>query len=65
MRALIQRVVKARVTVHGSSIGEIGSGIVIMLGIAKDDGEDESRNGTNQVRLIRKNFKCFQKFRYL
>ena len=53
MRALIQRVVKARVTVHGSSIGEIGSGIVIMLGIAKDDDEDDARYLVDKIVNLR------------
>jgi D-tyrosyl-tRNA(Tyr) deacylase len=37
MRALLQRVSQARVTVDGSVVGEIGSGLLILLGIAKPD----------------------------
>jgi D-tyrosyl-tRNA(Tyr) deacylase len=38
MRAVIQRVTSARVIVEGEIVGEIGSGLVILLGIASDDG---------------------------
>ena len=37
MRAVIQRVTSARVVVEGETVGEIGSGLVILLGIAHDD----------------------------
>lgn len=53
MRALIQRVVKARVTVHGNSVGVIGSGLVIMLGIARDDSEDDARYLVDKIVNLR------------
>jgi D-tyrosyl-tRNA(Tyr) deacylase len=37
MRAVIQRVTNARVIVEGEIVGEIGSGLVVLLGIAGDD----------------------------
>jgi D-aminoacyl-tRNA deacylase len=37
MRALLQRVSHARVTVEGSTVGEIGPGLLILLGVAKPD----------------------------
>lgn len=37
MRAVIQRVRRARVSVDGRTVGEIGAGIVVLLGIAKGD----------------------------
>jgi D-aminoacyl-tRNA deacylase len=37
MRALLQRVSHASVTVDSSVVGEIGSGLLILLGIAKPD----------------------------
>lgn len=38
MRAVIQRVKQAAVTVHGEVVGQIGLGLVVLLGVAKDDG---------------------------
>jgi D-aminoacyl-tRNA deacylase len=37
MRAVVQRVSRARVTVEGSVTGEIKSGLMILLGIGRDD----------------------------
>src|ERR1051325_7657048 len=37
MRAVVQRVTRARVTVADQIIGEIERGLVILLGIARDD----------------------------
>ena len=37
MRAVIQRVTRARVTVDDRIVGEIGNGLVVLLGIARDD----------------------------
>jgi D-aminoacyl-tRNA deacylase len=37
MRALLQRVTQASVVVEGSVVGEIGAGLLILLGVAKFD----------------------------
>src|SRR2546430_17671251 len=37
MRAVVQRVTRASVTVDGKIVGEIGSGLVVLLGIARED----------------------------
>jgi D-aminoacyl-tRNA deacylase len=37
MRAVVQRVSRARVTVEKSVAGEIGAGLVILLGVGRDD----------------------------
>lgn len=37
MRAVIQRVSRARVTVEGRVTGEIGKGIVVLLGVGRED----------------------------
>ena len=37
MRAVLQRVSRARVTVDGSVTGEIGAGLMILLGVGRED----------------------------
>jgi D-tyrosyl-tRNA(Tyr) deacylase len=37
MRAVVQRVSRARVTVEGNITGEIGPGLMILLGVGKED----------------------------
>jgi len=37
MRAVVQRVSRARVTVNGKITGEIAAGLVILLGVGRDD----------------------------
>ena len=37
MRAVLQRVTRASVRVEGETVGEIGKGLVVLLGIARDD----------------------------
>lgn len=39
MRAVLQRVISANVTVDGSSVGSIKKGFVVFLGIGKNDSE--------------------------
>ena len=41
MRALLQRVAWARVEVAGERVGETGPGLLILLGVTHDDGENE------------------------
>ena len=42
MRALVQRVKYARVRVAGETVGEIGAGLLILLGIGAEDTEKEA-----------------------
>ena len=37
MRAVVQRVTRAKVTVEGDNVGEIQKGLVVLLGVATDD----------------------------
>ncbi len=41
MRAVIQRVLRGSVKVEGKIIGQIGAGLVILLGIGQDDGAED------------------------
>ena len=43
MRACIQRVSEAQVTVDGVVTGRIGRGLVVLLGVARDDDPDRIR----------------------
>jgi D-aminoacyl-tRNA deacylase len=42
MRAVVQRVTRARVTVAEQITGEIGNGLVVLLGIARDDTREDA-----------------------
>ena len=42
MRAVVQRVSQARVTVGNDLAGEIGSGLLVLLGVSKDDTEADA-----------------------
>jgi D-tyrosyl-tRNA(Tyr) deacylase len=41
MRAVVQRVTRASVTVEGKIVGEIEKGLVVLLGVARDDTPDD------------------------
>ncbi len=40
MRAVVQRVSQAQVSVDGQIIAEIGRGVLVLLGVARDDDEE-------------------------
>jgi len=42
MRAVVQRVTRANVTIDGEIVGEIGNGLVVLLGIARDDTKEDA-----------------------
>lgn len=42
MKAVIQRVSEARVEVDGATVGKIGRGILVLLGVEKGDGERDA-----------------------
>jgi len=42
MRAVIQRVARAKVTVDGETTGDIGRGILVLLGVSRADTEKEA-----------------------
>lgn len=43
MRAIIQRVAHASVTIDGAVHGKIGPGLLILLGVSEDDAEEDAR----------------------
>src|ERR1700687_6499169 len=53
MRAVIQRVTRASVTVNGEVVGEIGNGLVVLLGIARDDTEKDASYLIEKIAALR------------
>ena len=43
MRVVIQRVSRASVSVEGEPVGAIGTGLLLLVGVAEGDTEDEAR----------------------
>ena len=53
MKAVVQRVSRAKVTVAGDVVAEIGTGLCILLGVAEDDTEDEAVRLAGKVARLR------------
>ena len=53
MRAVCQRVSEARVTVDGEVTGEIGAGLVVLLGIERDDEARDAAQFARKVAQLR------------
>lgn len=53
MRAVLQRVTRASVSVAGRSVGEIGPGLVVLVGVARDDGDREVETMARKVAELR------------
>ena len=43
MKAVLQRVKCAKVEVEGEVVGECGKGLMILLGVAKEDTEEDAK----------------------
>ncbi len=53
MRAVIQRVTEASVSVDGETVGAIGPGLVVLLGIGRGDTEAQARKLADKVANLR------------
>jgi D-tyrosyl-tRNA(Tyr) deacylase len=53
MRAVVQRVSRARVTVKDWVSGEIGLGLLVLLGVGRDDGEAEATYFAEKIAGLR------------
>lgn len=43
MRAVVQRVTRAKVTVDGRITGEIAAGLLVFVGVGRDDGANDAK----------------------
>jgi len=53
MRAVVQRVKRAKVEVEGRIVGEIGQGVLIFLGIGEGDSEKDCEYLSNKITHLR------------
>jgi len=53
LRAVVQRVVEARVYVEGESVGETGAGLCVLLGVARGDDEAAAERLASRVARLR------------
>lgn len=53
MRAVVQRVSRAAVRVHSQTVGEIGRGLVVLLGIAAEDTPEAATCMAEKVATLR------------
>ena len=53
MRAVVQRVTRASVKVDDAVIGQIGLGLVVLLGVARDDSEQDAQYLVEKIAALR------------
>jgi len=53
LRAVVQRVKRAKVTVEGRTVGEIGAGLLVLLGITHCDDEKDARYMADKIAGLR------------
>jgi D-tyrosyl-tRNA(Tyr) deacylase len=53
MRAVVQRVSRAKVVVQGQTVGEIAGGLLVYLGVAGGDTEDDARTLAEKIVNLR------------
>ncbi len=53
MRAVVQRVSRAQVRVEGAVTGSVERGLLVLLGVARDDGPDDARALAEKLAALR------------
>jgi len=53
MRAVVQRVSRAKVTVAGETVGEIGPGLLVLLGVGQNDSQDDAAYLADKIAGLR------------
>lgn len=53
MRAVVQRVSKASVEVQGRTVGAVGPGLLVLLGVGRDDTEEDARYLAEKILHLR------------
>jgi D-aminoacyl-tRNA deacylase len=53
LRAVVQRVSEAAVNVEGEDVVSIGAGLLVLLGVAADDGPEEAERLAGKVARLR------------
>jgi D-tyrosyl-tRNA(Tyr) deacylase len=53
MRALVQRVARASVSVDGEEVASIGEGLLVLLGVSREDDEAIADRLADKVRALR------------
>ncbi|MGQ0735688.1 MAG: D-aminoacyl-tRNA deacylase [Acidobacteriota bacterium] len=53
MRAVVQRVSRAQVTVGDAIVGAVGHGLLVLLGVEEGDGDDDVQYVATKVREMR------------
>ncbi len=53
MRAVVQRVKRAQVTVENESVGKIEQGLVVLLGVARDDSNGDAEYLAAKIAALR------------
>lgn len=53
MRAIVQRVTSSKVEVDRQTVGEIAEGLLVLLGVARDDGEADADYLADKITRLR------------
>ena len=53
MKLILQRAISGRVTVDGQTVGSIGPGLVVLLGISREDTAEKIQTAVNKLLSIR------------